>query len=273
MDSYAWVAVATVFLLLLEIVTGRHKGVYQPGDFKLLLGSFMLGRGVMALLAAALVAGIYNLVIPASTGTLDGTSFWLALPLLMLVDEFCFYWVHRWAHEGMGPRKWLGGLWKIHRTHHSGKHMNVMLNFRLNLSWYFIIPAAWVNGLALHLGLAEAVVTNILIKQVWNVVTHSNFRWDDPIRRHRVLGRYFRALEHVLVSPGIHHTHHGYGKDGATYRNFGVVLSLYDWLFGTLKIPEGRPARYGLPGPTAHWLEELFYPLVRIDDRKKVDQH
>ena len=55
----------------------------------------------------------------------------------------------------------------------------------------------------------------------------------------------------------------GYGRDGKAFRNFGTIISLYDWIFGTLHIPEGRPSRYGLPGANAHWLEELFYPLVR----------
>jgi hypothetical protein len=83
-------------------------------------------------------------------------------------------------------------------------------------------------------------------------------------RSHRYTGPLFRALEHVLVSPGIHHTHHGFGRDGKNYRNFGTVVSLYDWMFGTLHIPQGRPANYGLPVRDAHWLEQLFYPLVRM---------
>ena len=76
-------------------------------------------------------------------------------------------------------------------------------------------------------------------------------------------GTVFRALEHVLISPGMHHTHHGYGRDGATYRNYAVTFAFYDWMFGTLHIPEGRPGRYGLPGAQPHWAEEVFYPLFR----------
>ena len=51
--------------------------------------------------------------------------------------------------------------------------------------------------------------------------------------------------------------------DGGNYRNFGIFLSIYDWLFGTLHIPQGRPSRYGIPDPTPHWAEEVFYPLYR----------
>lgn len=100
----------------------------------------------------------------------------------------------------------------------------------------------------------------------WNLVTHSHFRWDDAIRRHPRFGRAFRAGEHVLISPGMHHTHHGFGKDGASYRNYAVTFAFFDWMFGTLHIPTGRPWRYGLPGPQPHWAEELFYPLVQMPE-------
>ena len=269
MNNYMmWVLVASLLLLLMEVLSGRHRGVYHPGDFKILLGSLLLGRGVMAVVATALVAGIYGFLLPAGfKGSLADTPFWLAFPALVLIDEFFFYWVHRFAHEGFAPGSRLEGLWKIHRTHHSGRHMNVLLNYRLNLFWYFVIPSAWVLGLALYMGLVEAVMVVIINKQLWNLITHSNFRWDDSLRNNRLIGAVFRGIEHVFVSPGIHHTHHGYGKDGKMYRNFGVVLSLYDWLFGTLHIPQGRPAFHGVPGKQPHWLEELFYPLVRINQK------
>jgi len=266
MASYfVWIAVASVLLLLLEVLAGRHRNVYREGDFKILVGSFVVGRGAMSVLSAGLVAAVFGMVLPGAENTLVQVPYWAAFFALLLLDEFCFYWVHRLAHEGWSARPRFHWLWKIHRTHHSARHMNVLLNYRLNLFWYFLIPSAWVLGLALYLGMGDAVLAVILVKQVWNLVTHSHFRWDDALRRHRVVGPVFRALEHVLVSPGIHHTHHGYGRDGKSYRNFGVVLSVYDWLFGTLHIPQGRPAHYGVPGHKAHWLEELLYPLVRIN--------
>jgi len=256
----AWTVVATLMILALEVLTGRHRGVYRKGDFLLLAGSALLGRGVLAPLAAGLIAMIWALLLPA--GWRDSQRelpLWLAFPAVLLTGEFCFYWVHRWAHL---PRKF-PFLWKVHRTHHAARHMNVLLNFRLNLTWFFIIPSGWVSGLALYLGIYEGVLAYIVALQIWNTVTHSHFRWDDAIRRNRIAGPVFRALEHVLVSPGIHHTHHGFGRDGKNYRNFGTVVSLYDWMFGTLHIPEGRPAHYGLPLRDPHWLEQLCYPLVR----------
>jgi len=87
------------------------------------------------------------------------------------------------------------------------------------------------------------------------------------VRAHPVAGPVFRLFEHIIVSPSVRHTHHGYGRDGATYRNFRVTFAFLDYLFGTLHIPDGRPAHYGLPGSEPHWSEEVFHPLINLDRR------
>jgi len=265
---FLWVTIGTLVLLGAELVAGRHRGVYRKSDFPLLAGAY-LGRKLMAPVATLLVASVYGAVLPGQyKDALKGTPLWIAYPAVLLAVEFCFYWVHRWAHTTATAR--VPVLWKIHRTHHSGQHMNTSLLIRLNVFWYFILPTGWVTALAVYLGLGQAAAFTILTLQAWNAITHANFRWDDRIRSHRRFGPAFRALEHVFVSPGMHHTHHGYGRDGAAYRNFGIVLAVWDWAFGTLHIPQGRPSRYGLPGHDAHWLEELFYPLVRIKPKAQV---
>lgn len=261
---FLWIFGATIALLIVEVIAGRHRGAYRKGDLLLVASSFFLGRWVMAPLAIGLIALLYGLILPSRfEGTLSDTPLWIAYPAVLLIGEFCFYWVHRWAHQ---PKRF-PLLWQLHRTHHSGRHMNVLLLFRLNLCWFFVIPSGWVSGMALYLGLGPAVLGYVLTLQIWNLVTHSNFRWDDSIRRHPVTGKAFRALEHVVVSPGMHHTHHGYGRDGKNYRNLGTVVALWDWVFGTLHIPEGRPAHYGLPGKDHHWLQELAYPFIRIKNK------
>lgn len=266
-SAMVWVTASAFAVLFIELLAGRHTGVYRKGEIPFVLCGLAIGRFAVAPVASLLVAALWRLVFPAHKDMLAGMPFWLALPLVVLANEFFFYWVHRWSHATAKRRSL---LWMIHRTHHSAPYMNVAVWMRLNLWWYFIIPSAWVMSLFLYLGLYEAVGVGIVLNAAWNIVTHSDFRWDDPIRRHRLFGPLFRALEHVIVSPGIHHTHHGYGRDGASYRNFGVMLSLWDWVFGTLHIPQGRPLRYGIPGHKAGWMEELLYPAWR--DRQDAAQ-
>lgn len=257
---FLWVYGATAVILLAEIIAGRHKGIYTKGELSLLALSMGLGRFLLAPLASVGVASVWGALLPQGKGVLSDTPFWIAFPAVLLVAEFFFYWVHRWAHEGQKRRS---ALYMIHRTHHTARYMNVAVWMRLNLWWYFIIPNAWSLGLAIYLGWTDAAIAAAVLNAGWNLITHAGFRWDDAIRRHKLAGPVFRALEHVIVSPGIHHTHHGYGTDGASFRNFGVMLSVWDWAFGTLHIPEGRPWRYGVPGHDAHWTEELLWPVVR----------
>jgi sterol desaturase/sphingolipid hydroxylase (fatty acid hydroxylase superfamily) len=257
-----WVTLAAIIVLVVEVVAGGHKGVYsRKGEIPLVVSSITIGRAVFAPVCSLLVAFAWSSLLPAYSGALSSEPLWVSVPVVMLGGEFCFYWVHRWSHKGLKNNSL---LWMVHRTHHSARYMNVAVWMRLNLFWYIIIPHAWTMGLAIYLGWGEAAGIFMVMIAIWNILKHSDFRWDDLVRRHRIFGPLFRAIEHIVVSPGIHHTHHCYGKDGASYRNFGVMFSLWDWVFGTLHIPEGMPHRYGIPGHDAHWLEELAYPLARI---------
>lgn len=258
--SFGYLYLTTLVVLAIEIVMGRYRGLFTSENVKCTIGS-IAGNAVTRPLATLIIATVVGFSLPAYQGALSGASMYIALPVLFVITEFAFYWVHRWAHEGKGKR--LDWLWKLHRTHHSGKYMNVMVTARINVFWPFVVPTPWVLGVATYLGLEQAAALTLTIIYGWNLITHANFRWDDAVRRHRLAGTVFRVMERIVVSPGIHHTHHGYGRDGGNFRNYVVTLSLLDWVFGTLHIPEGRPWKYGMPGPQPHWAEDVFYPIVR----------
>lgn len=250
-------------VLAAELIAGRHRAIYSAADWKVNLNCIVLGSAIFRPLGGIIVALVCGWLMPQWRNALAGVPIFAAFLGVMLVTEFIFYWVHRLAHEGARPNSRLGWLWKFHRTHHSGKYMNVLLTFRMTFAWMLIQPQNWVYGISIYLGMGAGTAIVVGVIYSWNVLTHSHFRWDDAARRHPRFGPLFRAFEHIIISPGQHHTHHGFGKDGAPYRNYGVMIALYDWMFGTLHIPEGRPAKYGLPGPNAHWTEEVFYPLIR----------
>ncbi|GGC03146.1 hypothetical protein GCM10011494_22020 [Novosphingobium endophyticum] len=252
---------ATLVVLVAEILAGRHKGVHTAGERRVLWGAALTGLAVARPVSALVLGWTIGLILPQWRGTFAGTPVLYGYLATLLAAEFAFYWVHRWAHEAA---KWKNPwLWRLHRTHHSGKYMSVLLTVRINGFWYFIVPTAWVLAIVFYLGQEKAAALTSVTIYMWNLITHANFRWDDKLRSHKVAGPMFRALEHVIVSPGIHHSHHGYGKDGGPFRNYAVTIALYDWMFGTLYIPKGRPWRYGIPGKDPHWTEEVFYPLVR----------
>ena len=59
-------------------------------------------------------------------------------------------------------------------------------------------------------------------------------------------------LEWVVVTPRYHHVHHGTTPD-CYRRNFGVVFSIWDRLFGTYGDPEAIPADFWHPGAGPSW--------------------
>lgn len=249
-------------VLLVEVLAGRHRSVYDRAEWTVLGLCGLVGSLLVRPTLGVLAALILTRLLPGAAGAFSDVPLLAAFAVSLLVSEFAFYWVHRWAHEAKN-RPGMAWLWQLHRTHHTARYMNVLVVLRLNVFWSIFQPVTWIYAVTIYLGQPVAAALVGVTQFAWNVITHSNFRWDDAVRSHPRLGPVFRALEHVFVSPGIHHTHHGYGQDGAAYRNFALIFSFLDVMFGTLHIPAGRPWRYGLPGRDAHWSEQVFYPLVR----------
>jgi len=73
-------------------------------------------------------------------------------------------------------------------------------------------------------------------------------------------------LRYVINSPRMHVWHHDVIVRGGHGQNFGVVLSLWDWLFGTAYMPEDQPDRLGFEGMDRYpsgLFARLTYPLLR----------
>ena len=59
---------------------------------------------------------------------------------------------------------------------------------------------------------------------------------------------YWHPIEFILMSPAQHHIHHSTAEEHID-RNFGVALSVWDWIFGTLCHSKvGEQLNFGLSG-------------------------
>ncbi|HMQ57251.1 MAG TPA: sterol desaturase family protein, partial [Rhizobiaceae bacterium] len=78
-----------------------------------------------------------------------------------------------------------------------------------------------------------------IIYAVFNVLG-SNFRHT------HIWISYGPVLERILISPAQHQIHHSLEVEHHN-KNYGEVFAIWDWMFGTLYVPQGRTElRFGL---------------------------
>jgi sterol desaturase/sphingolipid hydroxylase (fatty acid hydroxylase superfamily) len=196
---------------------------------------------------------------PEQHYALAGVGFLVGFAFLMVADDFTVYLWHRLAHS-------VPTLYKLHRPHHNGEYMSVRVTFRNNLFYYAMSPSMWMGGVMLYLGLGGVFVVYKILKSAVVLSSHSDVRWDEPLYRIGWLSPVMYVVERIIVTPAVHHAHHGkYAGDGITHYkgNFGNFFMIWDVLLGTAHITRQVPVRYGVEDlPPTNAAEQLFWPLV-----------
>jgi lathosterol oxidase len=186
--------------------------------------------------------------------TLGRLSLWAQLPLVLVVADLAFYWIHRAAHR-------FPFLWRLHRLHHSSERLDWLASERLHLGEVVIVRALVLVPLTL-LGFTQAaILAYVTFASLHAVFIHANFRPS------------LRWLEPVLMTPRLHHLHHATDAD-AIDKNFAVHLPILDRLFGTLFAPRDRwPTRTGVVGfraPGGFWGQQAS--VFRRGGEQAIDQ-
>ena len=165
---------------------------------------------------------------------------WRAFVLLIMGQEFCYYWYHRASHRV----RW---FWASHSVHHSPNELTLAAAFRisalgkLTASLVFFVPLVWL-GFQPALVLASLALN--LTYQFWIHAT-----WIPKLG----------WLEYVINTPSSHRVHHASNLeylDG----NYGGVLIVFDRLFGSyIAEKDDLPCSYGLVKP------QLSYNPLRVE--------
>lgn len=161
---------------------------------------------------------------------LEGLPFGVKVVFWLLASDCTGYWVHRARHHF----RW---LWAFHTTHHAQPDLNFATYARVHpvedFSGYFV-------GLFLALVLGISPITGMLIYMIldfFGETSHSRVSWT------------FGPLRWILVTPRFHSFHHS--MDPAHHdRNFGILFSFWDRIFGTA-VDERAPL------PTSFGIEEV----------------
>jgi sterol desaturase/sphingolipid hydroxylase (fatty acid hydroxylase superfamily) len=242
LQYYFWLVVVSLGCFLLERISPwrREQKVFRRGFgqdlFWLVFNGHYLGL-LLALGTGRLVHGLnalcreLGLPLPESLALLAEAPLWVQFVVFLILKDFVEWIIHRVLHN-------VSWLWELHKLHHSIEELDWIGNFRFH--WGEVIVYKTLSYLPLVvLGVDPRVLLAIAV--LWTVMLDVN---------HANLAISWGPLRYLLNSPKMHVWHHDveqYGKGG---QNFGQVLSVWDWIFGTVYWPADRevPDRLGFQG-------------------------
>jgi sterol desaturase/sphingolipid hydroxylase (fatty acid hydroxylase superfamily) len=168
--------------------------------------------------------GITNLV----ALNIQSAPRWAQFLTLFLVRDFVQWNTHRLLHK-------VPFLWQIHKVHHSVREMGFAAHLRYHFGETIVYRSIEYLPLAMiGFGIQDFLLVHLFTLFIGHL-NHANI--------YLPLG----PLKYIFNNPQMHIWHHAYelpkGKSGV---NFGISLSLWDYLFGTVWVPkDGRDIKLG----------------------------
>lgn len=227
-DPILWAIPAFILLVIAEMIYGRMTGNtrFEPRDTaaSLVMG---LGNTVSGVLLGGIV--LAWLVFVEQFALFDIGWAWYWFVIAFVLDDFVYYWSHRWAHT---VRWW----WADHVVHHSSQHYNLSTALRqpwLNpLTLKFIVLGSWLVLIGFPPAMIAFVGALNLIYQFW---IHTE-----------AVGKMWAPIEAVMNTPSHHRVHHATNPRYLD-RNYAGVFIIWDRLFGTFEAEtDEEEIRYGI---------------------------
>lgn len=177
---------------------------------------------------------------------------------LFVVEDFSRYWLHRFMHTN----RW---LWKFHQVHHSAESLNPLTFYRIHpvemmlFALRHALVAGVITGVFIFCFGARVDIYAVLGANVFIVVL---FAFTGNLRHSHIRLSYGRWIEHVLSSPAQHQVHH---QQESMQKNYSSVLALWDWLFGSLRLPKDAPFKttFGLGAGKRQEFDSIIKIMVR----------
>lgn len=175
----------------------------------------------------------------------------VGLLLFFVVSDFVQWNTHRLLHR-------VPWLWNFHKVHHSVQEMG----FAAHLRFHWMEPVVYKTLLYVPLAIIGGFnAQDVAIVHFFNIVighlNHANLGWD------------YGFLKYIFNNPKMHIWHHA--KKLPTHVrygvNYGLTLSIWDYLFKTSHVPEsGRDIELGFENveafPTS-FLKQEMYPFLK----------
>lgn len=183
--------------------------------------------------------GITNLV----AFELQSWPMWAQLLTMFVIADFIQWNVHRMLHR-------VDWMWEFHKVHHSVEEMGFAAHFRFHWMETVIYKTIQYIPLAmLGFGLQDFFAVHIVAVAIGHL-NHAN------------LSVGYGWFGYILNNPKMHIWHHARHVPARYGVNFGISLSLWDYLFGTAYVPrDGGEEALGFEGDerfqTSFWGQML----------------
>lgn len=173
---------------------------------------------------------------------------WAQLLIMFVIADFIQWNVHRMLHR-------VPWLWKFHQVHHSVKQMGFAAQFRFHFVETLVYKSAQYIPLAMiGFGIEQFFVVHMFSVFIGHL-NHANLDWS------------YGPLGYILNNPRMHIWHHAKAlpPEHKYGMNFGLSLSIWDYLFGTAYIPKsGKNIEIGFDGDERFphdFTGQLTYPF------------
>jgi sterol desaturase/sphingolipid hydroxylase (fatty acid hydroxylase superfamily) len=204
---------------------------------------------LLAPVAGRLAPEMDALVIPVlGDAHVAGWPWWGQFALAFFAIDLIQWGIHNLMHR-------VPWLWTVHRVHHSITEMDWLGSMRFH--WLEIVVYRSLQYLPLLLfGFHWEVLAWLAVFST--AMGHFN---------HANLSVPLGPLRYLLNHPTMHIWHHDVDLHGSHGCNFGINLSLWDWVFGTAHVPQDaeQPESLGFRGRSrfpAGFLAQQAVPLT-----------
>ncbi len=265
-SSMYWLIIVSIIFWIIEIVSPWRK---QQKTFRkdfVLDGFYMFfNLYIVPIIGLNFLAALFSGSFTSFMSRLGVSSFeavylgefptWLQLLVLFVIRDFVHFNIHRLLHR-------VGFLWELHKVHHSVKEMGFAAHLRFHWAEGAVYRTLEYIPLAL-LGFSVADFT--IVYMIGLLIGHSNH------------SNYFLPLgklKYVFNNPQMHIWHHSRKLPTKYGVNFGMSLSIWDYLFRTNYVPsDGRDIELGFEGdekfPTTIW-KQCIHPInIKIKNHGK----
>lgn len=152
------------------------------------------------------------------------------LLIFFVLRDFVHWNIHRLLHRV--PR-----LWEFHKVHHSVREMGFAAHLRYHWMETLVYRTLeYIPMAMLGFGITDFFIVHTIALSLGHL-NHSN------------VAPPYGPLRYLLNSPQMHIWHHAKAQPGTTGCNFGLSLSVWDWLFRTAYWPhDGRDEDLGFDG-------------------------